>query len=294
MSWLALFGAGVLTASAAVVVVQPGETLEELAQRALGDAKAAAELKAFNGLTDDSLPAGATLKLPGPERARAQTALIAARNAIGQSDPDANGRAEAAASLARAEQLFQAAKYDQSAAAADATWRLLSGSNPQSTRFAVQVVDGQTKVTSRSGRPIRVEREGLSRAIHPGQMLTITDQAFPGAAPAAPALISPADLARVATRPTEKGMASVTLTWQSVTGAARYSVEIIPVEGPSGKAIALSVDKSEARVSLPTGKYAWSVRAVAAEGGQSKPSSRRSFELSIEPLKLEVKETHWK
>src|SRR5262249_35908686 len=82
----------------------------------------------------------------------------------------------------RAEQLFQSAKYEESAAAADAAWRLLSGAGAQSTRFAVQVTEGQTKVTSRAGRPVRVEREGLSRAVHPGQALTVTAESFPGAA----------------------------------------------------------------------------------------------------------------
>ena len=69
MSWLASLG-GLLTA-AAVVVVQPGETLEQIAERSLGDAKAASELKALNRLAGDELPSGATLRLPGPERARA-------------------------------------------------------------------------------------------------------------------------------------------------------------------------------------------------------------------------------
>ncbi|HME90526.1 MAG TPA: LysM peptidoglycan-binding domain-containing protein, partial [Myxococcaceae bacterium] len=163
MTWLALLRTALLAASAAVVV-QPGETLEQIAQRSLGDARGAAELKALNGLTGDALPAGATLRLPGPERARAQSALMAARNALNQSDLQADGGAEAAASLDRAEQLFQSAKYEESAAAADAAWRLLSGAGAQSTRFAVQVTEGQTKVTSRAGRPVRVEREGLSRA----------------------------------------------------------------------------------------------------------------------------------
>jgi len=293
VTWLALLRTAVLTASAAVVV-QPGETLEQIAQRSLGDARGAAELKALNGLTDDALPAGATLRLPGPERARAQNALMAARNALNQSELQADGRAEAAESLGRAEQLFQSAKYEESAAAADAAWRLLSGSSARSTRFAVQVTDGQTKVTSRSGRPVRVEREGLSRAVHPGEAFTITEEIFPGAAPGIPELVSPPDLARLTTRPNPKGIGGAALSWQPVAGATRYLVEIVPLESPSAKPIALSVDKPAARVSLPVGKYAWSVRAVAEQGGKSNSSSRRSFELAVEPLKLEVKETRWK
>jgi LysM repeat protein len=295
VSWIGFATAAALTATAtAVVVVQPGETLEQIAQRALGDARGAAELKSLNGLTADSVPAGTSLKLPGPERARALSALLAARNALSQSDPSATGHGEASASFDKAEQLFQAAKYDEAAAAADATWRLLSGSTQQNTRFAVQVVDGVTKVSSQSGQPVRVEREGLARPVHPGQTLTVGSQIPPAGALDAPSLIFPSDLARVAMRPTEKGIGPITLTWQAVPGAARYSLEIAPVEGTPGKPTALNVERPEARVALSAGKYAWWVRAVESEGGQSVASSRRTFELSIEPLKLEVKKTPWK
>lgn len=292
MSWLFLLRA-VLTASR-LIIVQPGETLEEIAERALGDRKAAPELQALNGLSGDAPPPGATLRLPGPERARALSALTAARNALNQADPRANGRAEAAQSLASAEQLFQSAKYEQSAAAADAAWRLLSGATAQSTRFAVQVAEGQTKVTSRSGRPVRIERDGLSRAIHPGEAVTLTEHSFPGAAPPTPELIAPVDLARLAGRPTERGSAGVTLSWQAVTGAARYLVDIVALERPGAAPLALTSEKPSARVSLAPGKYGWSVRAVAEQGGQSAPSSPRTFELSLEPLRLEVKQTPWK
>ncbi|HYR56377.1 MAG TPA: LysM peptidoglycan-binding domain-containing protein [Myxococcaceae bacterium] len=289
MTWTALASAAVLTASAAVVVVQPGETLEQIAQRTLGDAKAAEELKALNGLSDDSVPAGTTLKLPGPERAHALSALVAARNAVAQSGSRANG-SKASESLSKAERLFQAAKYAASAAAADETWKLLSGATQQSTRFAIQVGDGETKVTSKSGQAVRVEKDGVARPVHPGQTITVAR----AIALAAPSPISPPDLARMVVKTSEKGLGSVALTWQAVSGAARYALEIVSLEQPPGKPVVLNVERPEARVALPAGKYAWTVRALPAEGEKSDPSTRRSFELSVEPLKLEVTRPHWK
>ncbi len=283
-----------LSASITSVVVQPGETLEQIAERALGDRRAASELKSLNGLSVDEVKPGISLRLPGPERARALSALLAARNALSQADASTEGHDEATASLRKAEQLFQTARYDESAVAADATWRLLSGSTQRNTRFAVQVVDGETKVTSKSGQPIRVEREGLTRPVNPGQTLTLPNPAPHATALLPPTLLSPSDQSRVSMKPTEKGLGPMTLTWQSAPGAARYSVEIVPLEGSPGKPVALSVEKPEARVPLAAGKYAWSVRAVASENEQSEPSPRRIFELSVEPLKLEVKETRWK
>ena len=289
MTWTALASAAVLTASAAVVVVQPGETLEQIAQRTLGDAKAAEELKALNGLSDDSVPAGTTLKLPRPERAHALSALVAARNAVAQSGSRANG-SKASESLSKAERLFQAAKYAASAAAADETWKLLSGATQQSTRFAIQVGDGETKVTSKSGQAVRVEKDGVARPVHPGQTITVAR----AIALAAPSPISPPDLARVMVKASDKGVGSVALTWEAVSGAARYALEIVSLEQPPGKPIALNVERPEARVALPAGKYAWTVRALPGEGEKSDPSTRRSFELSVEPLKLEVTQPHWK
>jgi len=289
VTWTALASAAVLTASAAVVVVQPGETLEQIAQRTLGDAKAAEELKALNGLSDDSVPAGTTLKLPGPERAHALSALVAARNAVAQSGSRANG-SKASESLSKAERLFRAAKYAASAAAADETWKLLSGATQQSTRFAIQVGDGETKVTSKSGQAVRVEKDGVARPVHPGQTITVAR----AVALAAPSPISPPDLARMVVKTSEKGVGSVALTWQAVSGAARYALEIVSLEQPPGKPVVLNVERPEARVALPAGKYAWTVRALPAEGEKSDPSTRRSFELSVEPLKLEVTRPHWK
>ena len=61
-------------------VVSERETLSQVAERALGDPKGASELRALNGLTSDTVPAGTTLKLPPAEdRERARSALETAR-----------------------------------------------------------------------------------------------------------------------------------------------------------------------------------------------------------------------
>ena len=81
------------------VVVRDGESLAQVAQRALGDRGSASELKALNGLKDDAVAPGTKLKLPGPDRGRAQHSLTTARNARGpggrQGGPARGGRGQA-------------------------------------------------------------------------------------------------------------------------------------------------------------------------------------------------------
>jgi hypothetical protein len=70
-------------AGAPVVFVQAGDTIESLAQRHLGTADAADELRAFNQIAAGAQPEpGAPLVLPGAERAAALTALEAADHAM--------------------------------------------------------------------------------------------------------------------------------------------------------------------------------------------------------------------
>ena len=108
-----------LQAAPAEVVVREGESLQAVAERSLGDARGASELKALNGLTSDAVSAGTTLKLPGPDRSLALSALVAARNALEQADAKAARREEAAAKLKEAEGHFQVANYKEAARSAD-------------------------------------------------------------------------------------------------------------------------------------------------------------------------------
>jgi LysM repeat protein len=295
---LALIAA--LAASPTQVVVQQGENLAQVAKRSLGDERAATELKALNGLSGNEIQAGTTLRLPGPERARALSAVAAARNAALQARSSAQKQEEVSASLNRAEELIQAARYKEAAAAADNAWRLVSAAAPEGTRFAVEVKpDGHTQVSSQSGQPIRVERDGETRPVLPGQTLSVSKgQALAPAGQsslAVPALTAPADLARLKFKGAKKAHGPITFSWQVVPGAAQYQLVITPMEKGAEKSHVLSVEKTEARISsLQAGRYTWSVRALGAGGLQSDRSSLRTFELAPDGLKLEIKGTSWK
>ncbi len=295
---LTLFAA--LAASPTQVVVQPGESLAQVAKRSLGDERAATELKALNGLSRNEIQAGTTLRLPGPERTRALSAVAAARNAALQARSSAQKQEEVSASLNRAEELIQVARYKEAAAAADNAWRLVSAAAPEGTRFAVEVKpDGHTQVSSQSGQPIRVERDGETRPVLPGQTLGLSKgQPLAPAGQsslAVPALTAPADLARLILKGPQNSLGPMIFRWQAVPGAAQYQLVITRTERRAEKSHVLSVEKNEARIpSLQAGKYTWSVRALGAGGLQSDRSSMRTFELAPDGLKLEIKGTSWK
>lgn len=288
----------------AEVVVQKSETLAQIAKRVLGDARIAAELKALNGLSSDRVPAGTTLKLPGPNRALALSALAAARNAVAQADSTAARREEAVGKLEQAEALFRAAQYDEAAKAADGAWQLVSDRAGDPTRFRVAVDgDGRTRVKASSGRPVRVEAQGVAHPVYPGQEVEVEKGRAPVplgavnpeiAAPppkvppalAVPALSSPADGARQSTS------SPVTVSWAAVRGAVAYEVEVSPTGG--GKPVSMRVQKEEATFpGLKAGTYHWSVRALGPEGARSAASRTRTLVLVDGPLKLEVGKTQW-
>src|SRR5207248_2196020 len=105
--------------AATEVVVRDGDTLPKLAKRELGDEKTAGELRALNALSSDELTPGTVLRLPGPGRALALSALVAARAAVQQARTNRGGHLEGASRLKQAEELFQSAKYPEAARAAD-------------------------------------------------------------------------------------------------------------------------------------------------------------------------------
>lgn len=294
---LALTLAAALAAGPAEVVVGQGESLAEVAKRSLGDTDAACELKALNGLKSDHVSEGTSLRLPGPERSRALSALAAARNAVNQTESPQ--REQASAGLKNAERLFRAARYGEAAAAADGAWRLVSSSAPENTRFAVEVdSEGHTEVSSLAGQPVRVEHEGVTRPVHPGQNLTVA-KGEPLAPPHtllnSPVPTAPSDFARLKLRPTDKGLGPISVAWEPVAGASHYLVELLAVDPAGEKRLTFKVDRAEARLPLlPAGRYVWSVRALGPMGSQSDRSPPRTFELAPEALKLEVQGTQWK
>jgi hypothetical protein len=304
MTALATVALLLIAGGPAETVVQDGESLAQVARRTLGDERAAAELKALNALITDRVAAGTTLKLPGADRALALSALSAARTAVDQAGPDARNRPDAAAKLELAESLFRAARYGEAAKAADAAWQLVSASAGEPTRFAVEVADsGRTTVTARSGQPVRVEAQGVTEAVYAGHQVNVERGQPPqgegnGDAPAegppnAPAPVSPQDAAQLRFKPTSKGLGPLRVVWTPVAGASSYEVEVFP----TGDAKPVMVTASRAETRLPplaAGRYRWVVRAVNGSGVRSVPSAERTFELTDEELKLDVKTHTWK
>ncbi len=281
-------------------VVQPRETLSDVALRTLGSAGAASELKAINHLDSDLVAPGTQLLLPGPERELALSAIASAKSAVQQAKPGA-ARTEAAERTAEAERQLSAAKYAEAATEADSAWRLLSQRAEDPSRFAIQVApDGTTRVHVDSGIPVRVEAEGRTRAVSPGETVLVHKGEAPGiptgqlatptgSALEAPVLLAPAAGQRLALDPKGKGVGPLRLSWRAVAGARGYLVEL---HGPTGQT--LRTTRAEASFpSVLTGSYRWSVRALGVEG-ELGPLSERPLELTSGNIKLEVQPPDWK
>ena len=298
---VALLALAVLSAAPArEVVVQPKETLADVARRALGSADAASELKALNHLPSDSVPAGTQLLLPGPERDLAVSAIASATSAVHQAKAGA-ARTEASGRLADAEKFLSSAHYAEAAAQADGAWRLVSQRPEDASHFAIQVADdGTTRVHVDTGIPVRVEAEGHTRAVSPGETVLVRRGEGPGiptgpslppspGALEAPELLAPAANLRLSLDSKGKGVGPLRLSWRAVAGARGYLVEL---KGPSPQT--LRTTRAEASFpSVLTGSYRWSVRALGLEGALG-PASERGLDISPSNIKLEVQPPDWK
>jgi LysM repeat protein len=280
------------------VVVKERESLSQVAERALGDSKAASELKALNGLTSDTVPAGTTLKLPPAEdRSRALSALAAARTAVAQADRNAARREEASAKLLEAENQFQAADYVAAAKTADSAWSLLSPGAGQPSTFRVKVEDsGDTTVSVQTGPPVRVRAEDKTQPVNAGEVVRISK----GQAPPTPEVLlvapqprTPADRARFKFPPVkgQLGLGQVTLTWNPVPGAKGYEVEVL---NPEDQPLRNTVTTAQWKLPmLPAGRYRWTVRALS-DSQKSNASTERLFEITEDKVALEVGKSDWK
>lgn len=296
----ALLALAVLSASPArEALVQPKETLADVARRTLGSADAASELKALNHLSSDAVPAGTQLLLPGPERDLAVSAIASAKSAVHQAKPGA-ARTEASGRLADAEKLLSGAHYAEAAAQADGAWKLVSQRPEDPSHFAIQVAeDGTTRVHVDSGTPVRVEAEGLTRAVSPGETVLVRRGEGPGIptgtlqpgleALEPPALLSPGPNLRLPLDPKGKGVGPLRLSWRAVAGAHGYLLEL---KGPSPQTVRTPNTEAGFQTVLP-GTYHWSVRALGPEGALG-PASERSLEIAPGNIKLEVQPPDWK
>jgi hypothetical protein len=276
------------------VVVREGETLSQVAQRTLGDARGASELKALNALTSETVPAGTTLRLPGPDRDRAQRTLDAARSTVGRADASAPGHPEALDKLKEAETLFQSARYEEASQAADQAWKLLANSPTQPTVLQVDVQeDGTTAVKVVSGKARLQATDGSTRDLNAGDSLRVQKDAPlppPTLVLAVPQLLQPSDSQKMKLKPTRGGLGPVKLTWHAVQGAERYALELVPDKGERRVVL---VDATEVKLPLAPGAWRWNVRAVAGES-RSEPSAERRFQVAEQGLELDVKSSNWK
>jgi hypothetical protein len=281
------------------VIVNERETLAQVAQRTLGDAKGASELKALNNLSSDVVPAGTTLKLPPEaERARALSALESARNAVAQADRQATKREEASAKLKEAEAHFQAADYVSAAKAADNAWALLSPGTGAPSNFQVKVGDdGATTVAVHTGPPVRVESENVTRPVGPGQKVRVEKGKPPPVAEAPlepPSLRAPAEGQKLKFVPAKGKLGPVKLSWNTVTGAKQYEVAVMSMGGEEGELLRHTLATTQwVLPPLPAGRYRWVVRSLS-ESQKSEPSAERFFELVEDRVMLQVGDTDWK
>ncbi|HEX8824510.1 MAG TPA: LysM peptidoglycan-binding domain-containing protein [Archangium sp.] len=231
------------------------------------------------------------------DRARAQSVLETARNAVKHADAKAARREEAAAKLKEAEAHFQNARYEEAAQAADGAWKLLSTSASQPTAFTVAVDDkGATTVTGHSGQAVRVEGAGVTRQVNAGETLRVEKgQPPPQPRPllGIPQPTQPSDKLKMNVQLAKGGLGSVTFAWQAVEGAERYEVELMPTRGEKK---VLSASATQLKVSLPAGSYRWSVRALAREL-RSASSPEQGFEVAEaapKSINIEVQPSKWK
>lgn len=234
------------------------------------------------------------------ERERARRSLEAARNALAQADHKAGRREEAAARLKEAEAHFQAKQYADAGKAADHAWQLaLAPASQTAQSFSVDVSEaGATTVEVRSGKPVSVKAQGVTREVAPGESVRVEKgqpppPVPPPAAPlAAPRPSSPGNHKKLTFQPVKGRLGPVTLSWRAVEGALEYEVEVQPTA--SGSPVRMVVNTARARLPpLPAGRYRWTVRAVRQDA-KSETSAARYFELVDGSLKLEVKDSDWK
>ena len=286
-----------LTAAAEETVVRPGESVAQVAARTLGSDRAGPELLAFNHL-DGAPAAGTRLLIPGPERARAVSAIASARSAIAQA-PAGSNRTEAEARLAAAEGLLTQARYADAASHADGAWKLLADAREESSRFAVAVApDGRTRVAVQQGVPVRVEAQGRTRAVRAGESLSVARGEPPGSplsesvravASEPPQLLTPEAGLKLALDPAPGGgLGPVRFAWKPVPEATGYAFELTGKRNRSLRAAQPTVTLP----ALPAGSYKWTVRAMLPDGTLGQPSTR-ALQLVPSRIKLEVQEAPW-
>ena len=240
------------------VTVAKGETLAAIAQRELGDASAAPELAALNGLAPGAQPKKkSVLVLPGAERGRAQAAIREAKAA---------GR-----DIAKAQEALRGARYTEaeSLARAGGVVRFSVVVDPKrETRFLVK--DGELAVTA-AGKTEKGSR-GQSVSAKSGGAPKVTR------APEPPLLGEPRDAGVIAD-------AGANLSWFASKGARAYQIDVAKDLDFRERIASLPVSATELVLppGLPKGVYYWRVSAIGPEGSESGFAGPRTFSITREP-----------
>jgi hypothetical protein len=272
--------------------LQPGQTLEDLAEKYFDDPSAADEIRALN-----HIPAGAqpkpdtTLQLPGKERDQALIVLRVATQALQQAKAD--GAEEYAPrqlektkeSLQAAEAARKRAAYQDCRRLADETWALARlarkeslARRPKKNRFAVSVdKKGTTRVEVIEGDGVKVTagkksttvKRGYAVRVKPGKEPEKARQQLP---PPQPVLPNNGSILVTS---------SIYFSWKPVEGASRYVLLISKDEAGIQPVRQVTTANTSYlfRSSLPDGIYHWFARTVDSQGLVGRASSSRQFTL---------------
>lgn len=297
-------------------VVARGETLRQVAERTVGDVRAVSELQSLNALpaSTRSVPEGTRLRIPGPERGHARSALNAAWATVRNSEAK-RARASAEETLQEAERHFSMAHYDEASQLADAAWALASAAASSRQHFAVTVeAEGEiTALTVHEGPAVRIAAQGVTRTVEAGETTrvrrgqppplrgtrqataTVSTSAPPTASPVravrlpAPAPVFPAAQAVLKLGSEGGGLGPVNVRFSPVAGAEAYLVRVTG----EGNTHTVRATGTEARLpALAAGSYRWTVSAVK-EGQVGARSAATAFTVEAAPLTLDVKGSGW-
>ncbi len=274
------------------VQLQPGQSLEDLAERYFDDPLAADEIRALNDIPAGAQPKpGATLRLPGKERDQALMVLRVATQALQQAKAD-GAEEYATQQLEKTQQSLKAAQaarkraaYQECRRLADETWALARlarkeslARRPKKNRFAVSVdKKGTTRVEVMEGDGVKVTagkksttvKRGYAVRVKPGKEPEKAHQQLP---PPEPVLPNNGSILVTS---------SIYFSWKPVEGASRYVLLISRDEAGIQPVRQLTTANTSYlfRSSLSDGIYHWFARTVDSQGLVGRASSSRQFTL---------------
>jgi hypothetical protein len=272
--------------------LQPGQTVEDLAEKYYDDPAAADEIRALNGIPAATQPEPDTpLRLPGKERDQALIALRVATQALQQAKAD--GAQEYAPqklektehSLQAAEEARKRAAYDECRRLADETWALARlarkeslARRPKKNHFAVSVdKQGTTRVEVMEGDGVKVSAGKKSTTVKRGYAVRVQ----PGKEPEKALRQMPPPQPVLPNNGSILVTSSIYFSWKPVEGASRYVLLISKDQAGLQPVRQLTTSNTSYlfRSNLPDGSYHWFTRTVDSQGLVGRASPFRQFTL---------------